>query len=405
MIKQFFINPYSFKFKPEIFASVGTSTSPTSTGTKAVTGVGFEPKVVMPFNIANGTPTSIHSLLNFGVGVSPTSRAAIAVSSVYGAATSETKRRHDNLNVLTESFSASPAVVADLDSLDADGFTLDYSAVAASALQVNHICLGGADLEVSLTQHQMNNDNTPQSFSHGLSGAPTGLLFLHGVQPTTPPNTSTTAQFGVSMWDGTNQYAAYSYSADNVSTTNTGRSLSSNVVYSLFGGTKVVARTMSISNVDSTNVNCTYPITTTSASHYFWMLAIRGAKCQVGTFDCNGSLDPLTISTPGIVPKLFLPVMTAFGVDNINSVQNTAALMIGASDGANNVSCGITDQNGVTTTNARRYQSSNSLVEYNDTGTKVFEATASFDGENVIVNPSTNLVTTWGQGAYLVIGS
>jgi hypothetical protein len=404
MIKQFFINPYSFK--PEIFASVGTSTSPTSTGTKAVTGVGFQPKAVLPFGGVNNGSTGNDALLAFGVGTSPSSRAAISVSSQHNVATSNSDRRHTNVNIYSALNSlGSTFEEADLDSLDPDGFTLDFATTAGSTRILNHICLGGADLEVSLTQHQTNNTNAPQSFAHGLSGAPTGLLFFSIQYIGAPPVTIGSCVFNIGFWSQSNQISAYLLSLDGLASTSTKRSLRNDCVQIQHDQAGVPLRGFSIDSVDSTNANAVYDFTADSQQRYFFMLAVRGAKCQVGTFDCNGSLDPLTISTPGIVPKLFLPVMTAFGVDNINSVQNTAALMIGASDGANNVSCGITDQNGVTTTNARRYQSSNSLVEYNDTGTKVFEATASFDGENVIVNPSTNLVTTWGQGAYLVIGS
>jgi hypothetical protein len=163
-------------------------------------------------------------------------------------------------------------------------------------------------------------------------------------------------------------------------------------------------RAMSISSVDATNVNVTYPITAVAHQIRFILLAIRGAKCQVGTFDCNGSTSPLTIATAGITPKLFLPVFLSQGVDNLGAVLNDINLTIGASDGTNNVSCGITDANGVTTTNARRYQSSTSLVEFNTAGTKTFEGTAAFSGESVVVTPTTAL-TNFGQAGYMVIGS
>jgi hypothetical protein len=161
---------------------------------------------------------------------------------------------------------------------------------------------------------------------------------------------------------------------------------------------------MAVDSVDATNVNVTYPVTGDATQRYFFMLAIRGAKCQVGTFDCNGSTSPLTIATAGITPKLFLPVFLSQGVDNLGAVLNDINLTIGASDGTNNVSCGITDANGVTTTNARRYQSSTSLVEFNTAGTKTFEGTAAFSGESVVVTPTTAL-TNFGQAGYMVIGS
>lgn len=392
----------------DIRASVGTSTSPTSTGTKAVTGVGFQPKVVMPFaNLQDAVGTATTILMNVGAATSPSVRACIAAYSQSGVTATNTRRRHDNAKLLSQvSATGTDFLVTDLASMDSDGFTYNYSVVDPLARILNHICLGGADLEVSLTQQQMNSTNAAQSFAHGLSGAPTGLLFLHGVQATAPPSTSGTAQFGISMWDGVNQYAAYVYSANGQSTTITGRSLTSGNVYSLFGGTKTVTRTMAISSVDATNVNVTYPVTTNSDQSYFFILAIRGAKCQTGTFNCNGSLSPLTIPCSGITPKLFLPVFVPSGVSSINTVINQAHLAIGASDGVNNVSCGFTDQDGVTTTNARRHQSSSTLAEYSaSTGSLLFEAAATFSGQSVVITPTTYGLSSMGQGAYLIIGA
>lgn len=391
----------------DIRASVGTSTSPTSTGTKAVTGVGFQPKVVLPFAVdidAVGTGTSAR--LGLGAGLSSSNRASIGVYSNNGVTTSATNRNHQNTRInLTHSGPVTVNQEADLTSLDADGFTLNWSTVAASARILNHICLGGADLEVSLTQQQMNGTNAAQSFAHGLSGAPTGVLFLSSIQGVVPPATAAAMWMTIGAWAGANQFSALSYSRTGVTTTLTNRALLTNAVLgSVVNGTTTLDRTMAVSTVDATNVNVTYPVTVGAGQIYFWMLCVRGAKCQVGTFDCNGSTSPLTIATTGITPKLFLPVFVPGGVDSVGTVLSDLLLSIGASDGTNNVSCGISDANGVTTTNARRFQSSTSLCEYSTGGTKSFEGTAAFSGESVVLTPTTNASTTYGQGGWLCIG-
>jgi hypothetical protein len=260
-------------------------------------------------------------------------------------------------------------------------------------------------LEVSLTQHQMNSTNDPQSFAHGLSGAPTGLMFFGvGLQSGFgPPRTVFDSIFSLGMWSANGKFAAGSYSANNLSTTISRRVLSTDVVF--LRSESAINRSFTVQSTDAINVNVEYVTTLSSLDFYFFMLAIRGAKCQVGTFDCNGSLDPLTIATPGITPKLFLPVFVSKCVDFLGSVQADAMLTIGASDGTNNVSCGITDQNGVTTTNARRFQSSTTLCEYNTAGTKVFESASTFSGESVILDPTTNSSNNFGQGGYLILGS
>lgn len=389
----------------DIRASVGTSTSPTSTGTKAVTGVGFQPKVVLPFAVdTDAVGATTQTLLGIGAGTVSTS-AAIAVSSRNGVTTTNTNRRHTASAIVSSLTSVGGANgIASLSSLDADGFTGNWTTVSGLANILNHIALGGADLEVSLVQCQMNGTNAAQSFAHGLSGAPTGVLFFTTWNATAPANTTTGINCGIGAWAGGNQFDAFTYSQNGVSTSNTGRRLSTSSVVSYFGSGKTLFRSMAVNSVDTTNVNVTYPVTVDNAQAYFWMLCIRGAKCQVGTFDCNGSTSPLTIATSGITPKLFLPVFVPQGVDSVGSVLNGLLLTIGACDGTNNVSCGITDENGLTTTDARRYQSSSSLAEYY-AGSKAFEGTAVFSGESVIITPTINTNVIWGQGGYLCIGS
>jgi hypothetical protein len=389
-------------------AHVGTSLSPTATGNRAVTGVGFRPNVVLPFG---GGPTAdgtvIQSILGFGAGTSPSSRASVGVISVNGLTTSSTERRHANNSIVGMPTSGANHLVADLNALGSDGFTLNWSTVQATERILNHICLGGADLEVSLTQHQMNATNAPQSFPHGLTGgAPTGLMFFGMASATTPPATTTSLYNSIGAWAGGNQFSALTHSLNGQTTTNTRRALLTNASHGwIFSG--ALNRTMGVSSVDATNVNVTYPVTADSTQAFFWLLAIRGACCQVGTFDCNGSTSPLAINTPGITPRLFLPVFVPSGVDNVNTVQNGLNLAIGACDGTRNVSCGITDENGRTgtnSTNARRFQNSSAIEERNNAGTSVFSATVAFVSQSVVLTPTVNSSSTYGQGGYLIIG-
>jgi hypothetical protein len=271
-----------------------------------------------------------------------------------------------------------------------------------NAYILNHIALGGADLEVSLTQHQMNGTNAAQSFAHGLSGAPTGVLFFSVNLSTAPATTAVQCSMGIGAWAGGNQFVGNINSVNGVTTTDTKRVLSTTAVVA--HSTSAAIRWMAVDSVDATNVNVTYPVTGDATQRYFFMLAIRGAKCQVGTFNTASSN---TIVTTGITPKLFMPVFVPTGVGSVGSVLNDLMLTIGASDGTNNVSCGISDENGKTganSTNARRFQSSTTLCEYNVTGTKSFEATAAFSGESVVITPTTAL-TNFGQSGYMVIGS
>lgn len=389
----------------DILASVGTSTSPISTGTKAVTGIGFQPKLVMLSGILQTADGSASSLFyGFGAATSTSSRASVAIASQTSLTTTSTRRRHTNdkaISILTTDGLVSEE--ADLSSMDSDGFTLNWTTATTSARIVNHICLAGSSLEVQLSQHQMNNTNAPQAFPHGLSGTPTTLIFFTSHTSTTPTSTGDPLFLSFGAWSGGNQFGASAYSANAVTTSSTRRLLANDRVASLMFSS--VTRSIAVSSVDATNVNVTYPITSSTSQGYIWMIALRGIKSQIGTFDCNGSLDPLTISTPGITPKIFLPVLVPSGVDNINVPQNDLNLTFAASDGSALTSCQILDQNGLTTTNARRVQNTTLLTERNYAASTVHSSTVAFSGSSIVIDPSTLSDSSYAQGAYLVLGS
>lgn len=385
----------------DILAKVGTSTSPTSTGTKAVTGVGFQPKAVIPFGFGGTVEGPLVHISHHLGAATASSSGGIAAASVSGVTTSATHRRHSATSFITSCYNGTTAAEAALQSLDAGGFTANWSAVTGTALILNHICLGGADLEVSLTQHQMNGTGAAQSFAHGLSGAPTGLLFFAVGLPDAMPTTQPTAFAQIGAWSSSGQFGARISSFNGLTTSQTRRILSNSNV--LCGGTTTSLHNMAVSSVDVTNVTVAY--SGTFANIRFFMLAIRGAKCQTGTFYFNFSTSPVTIATPGISPRLFLPVFVPLGVQNLNVVLDDANIAIGACDGTNTISCGLTDRNAQTTTNARRFQSSTSFQEYNTIGTMITESTAVFSGQSVVITPTTVNASSYGQAAYLVIGA
>lgn len=393
----------------DILASVGTFSTKTSSevstdghGLKSYTGFGFEPKAFLPFGMtgttAFGDGATTRALHSFGA-ASQISEASIWVDSVSGVTTSDTYRRHSGAKCIDTV--GVVGVKSNVNSFDSDGLTLNYTTPYTSALLFNHIALGGADLEVSLTQHQMNATNADESFAHGLSGAPTGVLFFGVMSPSLPPVTSAVLQMTIGAWSSLGQFAASIYSGTLLSTTST-RRLLTNTGCQTFTSTATV-RTMAVDSVDNTNVNVTYPVTSSAQQNYVWMLAIRGAKVQTGTFDCNGSTDPLTITT-SMTPLLAGLFNVPTGVESINTVQSNAHLGIGWSDGTNNVSCGITDENGrISGTNARRFQDSDDLAQYDVAGTEKFRARVTFSGENAIITP-TVCNDGWDQGAYIIIG-
>ena len=342
-------------------------------------------------------------LFSFGAGSSSSAMAAYSLVSVNGLTTTEATKHKTTSKIISQlTTTGSVLEEASLESFESSGFTLDWTSTNAAERILNHIAIGGGSLKCSVTQQQQNGTNAAQSFAHGLGANPTAVMFFSGLSSTAPPETTTTIKNSIGCWAGGEQFSVGQYAIDGVGTTNCRRALSVNSVMQEISTT--FRRTMAVSTVDSTNVNCTYPVTTTSADRRFTMVAISGCKSQVGTFDCNGSTDDLAISCSGITPKLFIPFLVPQGVDSSQTVLQDMGLTIGGYDGSNNVSCGFNDEHGVTTSNSNRHQSSSTIVEHLKTGTKAFEATVSFDGQTVVIDPTTNTTSDRGQGGYLIIG-
>lgn len=385
---------------------VNTLNTPILASAQTVFDVGFEPKTLIPFGTyPAATGVTNNMVLGFGAGTSASSRAAIGLSSNHNVTTSDTNRRHVNDKIFSGTDqSGNLFLEADLTSLDAGGFTLDWSTVGATSRILNYICIGGSTVETKLVQCQMNGTNAAQSFAHGLSGTPTAILLFSAIRTGVPGSTSAVAYSSFGGWAGGNQFNASTFHQDNVTTTSTKRLLSQSHVLSAIDAGGVI-RSMAISSVNTTGVNVTYPVTNGNGQYYFWMLCLRGCNAKAGLFGTNGIgvTDPVTISTPGMTPKLFLPIFIVQGSGFQDAVLSSANLSIGAFDGTNTVSCAISDRNGVTTTEARRYQSSNTLIEYTSLGTLLYESTVAFSGQSVVIDPITNTAGA-GEFGYLIIG-
>ena len=122
----------------------GTFSSPTSTGSQATTGVGFQPAALL--TLGNGeTAAGVNTTkfkAGFGAGTSSTNRVAVAGFTESGNADGVVS----GSQIVRHLSDATPTtlVAADLTSLDADGFTLNWSTVDASARMHGYLAFGNA---------------------------------------------------------------------------------------------------------------------------------------------------------------------------------------------------------------------------------------------------------------------
>jgi len=161
--------------------SFNLDTTRTVGQTQSVTGVGFQPKIVLFWwsgstatgdNVGGGTYN-----IGFGAAISSSSRLNVVGFSVDDAATSNTGVSQYKTDCIR--CNTAPAVVdgiADFYSMDADGFTLVMDDQFSNAYRISYLALGGDDL----TDVYMGSGSTPTSTGNydvtGVGFQPDALL-------------------------------------------------------------------------------------------------------------------------------------------------------------------------------------------------------------------------------------
>lgn len=119
----------------------------TAAGAKSVSGVGFQPKLVLFFgNLQAAAGGQANALLGIGAATSSTQEGCVASNSRDNTTTGTTGSivQNDACFVLNNQPGATHTK-ADFTSMDADGFTINVATFTA-AVRVMALCLGGADL-------------------------------------------------------------------------------------------------------------------------------------------------------------------------------------------------------------------------------------------------------------------
>lgn len=158
-------------------ATVKQFLSATGTGAQATTGVGFQPDIVVMAAAVFGTAPpagTAPGIMVYGWGTSSTARAAMGFNMGNGAGNAIEEKTQVTDKILHVTNGGSTFMSADLDSLDADGFTLDWSTVS-TARYVWMLCLKGGNYKVGTITQPTSTGNLATT---GLGFTPKGIMTL-----------------------------------------------------------------------------------------------------------------------------------------------------------------------------------------------------------------------------------
>lgn len=134
-----------------ISAAGGSGLQPTSTGTQAVTGLGFSPKCVIITSVGQTAQTTVQNEARLSIGAADRTRQGYAIAgSNNGVTPSVSVVNQDTSNVITcitpNATAASSTIdsQASIQSIDSDGFTLNWTTADATQRQYLWLAFGDA---------------------------------------------------------------------------------------------------------------------------------------------------------------------------------------------------------------------------------------------------------------------
>jgi hypothetical protein len=376
--KQAFAQPlFNDAARPAPFLSkIGSFTNPSTTGNLAVTGVGFRPRAIItwitPISNAWGTDAQ------FSIGVGTTGAAGYsAFAGQNGVATSVEERRMVGSDVAgLIQYTGTALCEGTLTSLDADGFTINWTTANATAFTFHYLALGGHRLmQASVAGHTQKATIGTLAVT-GTAFKPDCIFTIADVSSLNTTGVTSVLMLGAADNSG-NEWAQYNYAANGVTTTNAGRSQRTDCCIYGTGNTLGVAYKATLQSMDANGFTLNWTTTDGNTTRQFLTLCLKGGGYQVGAWNKSTAAAPTTDTISGLTGTgtTLTPASvfaTTWSHAASTSGQTGMRVTIGASDGTNYHTAGATDKHGSTTGSVvRKFGSTNEtlIVADNDTGT------------------------------------
>ena len=313
--------------------SFNIDTAVTAGNTQAITGVGFQPKIVL-FWWSGTTATSDGArgedvCFGFGAATSATERACVYIAVDDAAATTASYRAQLTDACIASNLNGSATVdgLADLSSLDSDGFTLTIDDQFSTAVRVTYLALGGTDLTNVKVGSQTRGTTGGNNSYTGVGFQPdamlTGSVFSN----------STDALIGIGMATGaSNQGAVTMWSDHGVATSQT-------IGYGYNGEVQAMAFTTGITGRDAfvsfDSDGFTFNNLELSGGAFIYV-ALKGGQYHVGDIETRTDTNDIAETAPGFQPVALLFLSANRALSTQDTATSHGSLSIGAATSTSN---------------------------------------------------------------------
>lgn len=383
-----------------------------TTGSQATTGVGFQPKLVFFFATAQtAAGFADDGSGSFGAATSATEERCIAYSSDDNVSTSDTARRQTQGVITILGAPATPTILAEADmtSLDADGFTLNWSTVhATDAYLIHYLALGGSDISnAKVGAFTLPNAAPPQTVAVTGVGFQPDCVLQFGLADDAALGTTGLAHghfcFGAAMSSSARWLSCYR-NKDGVTTTEQSRYQRSALCFAELttaGAVRMEADFVSM-DADGFTMNQT---TSPAQNDRVFYIALKGAQIAVGVD--TASLTATTKKTTLAFQPSAVLLVSDGNIANVSPVVSGGAMSIGSGTAASargSVWTGGADN--VTTTNEAANTATDAILKFcaapSTTNSSADLASLDADGFTLNWTVSAGVATEFG---YFAIGA
>lgn len=398
-----------------LLTKVGSFAKIDTTGTQAITGVGFTPKAIVFWtsgsNAASGT-WDPHILQSIGFTAGPTNSYAVGLAMRDGVGDTNTARRMAAKVICTAHYDGTSVFEeADLSSFDADGFTLNWTTNAAhperDGMVFNYLALGGSDLTGAKVVQWASPVAIGNQAVTGVGFKPDVVLHISPVYATSnalPLSSSYVYEgFGAMNKHG-QQWASGLFSYDGQAAANTTRYQQTDACLIVPTSNEGVLLQGHFSSIDADGFTTYWSTVQTTAYHIF-SLCLQGVSSKLGAFEKTTAAAPATqvVERVGFTPKAALFTTKRGGA--LAGPEQHAIRALGASDGTNERATGQIDFDTADPTQADAIWSNTKAI-LDVTGGPSVGAEAdltSFDSDGFTLNWTTN-DTIASEILYLALG-
>ncbi|HEX2271978.1 MAG TPA: hypothetical protein VHH35_20715, partial [Pyrinomonadaceae bacterium] len=369
-----------------LLAKAGSFGGSGSTGNQSITGIGFQPKVVLfQYNMATSDGSHGDSVIGFGVGISSSERRVSGDYSVNNSATSN----HAAWNQTTSCiYTPSGSSRADFVSMDADGFTINW--VNSGSMLVQYLALGGDGLTNVKAGTAAAKTTTGNESYTGVGFQPTALIVFAGKFSTSPLDQSVNGS-------GLFGFATSSSARGMVSWRNQ-TSINPQAAKHRQSTQRLVSTTTTFTEADFVSFDSDgFTLNYTAAggpADVFYYLALRGPQVKVSSFNQPGSTGNQSLTGAGFTPKASIMVSANDVSGNNDAAQAHARVSLGWATGTTaRSSLWIGETDNVSPTVAHRNLDRTKLIKLmTESASPTVNAAAdhvSFDADGQTINWTT----------------